>query len=91
MKKNNNLTYRRIQMMAYEIAHGLMKRGINDTRIYYNNRAIGVSFNHNAWLNDMGNTPLEKFGKLIKYTNISPLEYFEYAATNHILSMSFEG
>lgn len=91
MKKNNALTYRRIQMMAYEIAHGLMKRGINDTRIYYNNRAIGVSFNHNAWLNDMGNTPLEKFGKLIKYTNISPLEYFEYAATNHILSMSFEG
>lgn len=90
MKKNNNLTYRRIQMMAYEIAHGLMKRGINDTRIYYNNRAIEVSFNHKAWLNDIDNTP-EKFCKLIKYTNISPLTYFEYAASNHILSMSFEG
>lgn len=85
------LTKRRISLMAYEIAHGLMERGCNDTRIYYNDKALDISFNTRAWLDDDADSPLSKFATLKKINGINPLEYFEYAATNHILSMSFEG
>lgn len=63
--------------MAYEVMDFLIENELqNDVRIYFNNKAIEFDNQTNS----------------IKVTdNISPKNYFKYAADNHILSMSFEG
>ncbi len=69
------LTKTRIEEMANEIVAELRKRNICDTIVYFNDKRILVDYG--------GETRTE--------TDIDPHDYFEWAAYNHILSMSFEG
>lgn len=69
------LTKEKIEEMANEIVNELKKRGYGDTRVYFNNKAIDVDYD----------------GTIELIENINPHDYFEYAAYEHILSMSFEG
>lgn len=71
------LSKEKISEMAYEVMDFLIENELqNDVRIYFNNKAIEFDNQTNS----------------IKVTdNISPKNYFKYAADNHILSMSFEG
>ena len=78
------LTKNKIEELAQEIIKFLKKHDLHDSVcIYYNNKRWRST---SEYLCD---------GKF-RYTeiieeNINPLDYFEYANTNHILSMSFEG
>lgn len=77
MKK---LTKTDIECMAYEIAKFLSLEGMaTDVRIYFNNKALECDVVDDLTYN----------WRLIN--NIDPHTYFEYAAHQHILSMSFEG
>lgn len=70
------ITKKMIEDIANEIWTELEKRGENtDVCIYYNNKRIH-----------------DKGSKIVIVENdINPLDYFDYAATKHVLSMSFEG
>lgn len=75
----------KIEEMANEIIDYLKKNGLDDgVCIYFNNKRICLG---SEW-----NREMEEF---VQYENveenINPLDYFEYANENHILSMSFEG
>lgn len=74
------LTKDDIEKMANEVIEYLIKHSLFDTCVYYNNKRISVDYDYK---NDEPNLKNED--------DISPLNYFEYAATKHILSMSFEG
>lgn len=72
----NKLTKTRIEEIAYEILEKLSAHGLaQDVRIYYNNKAIEIDD--------------KKY--IHVFENISPLEYFDYVPTEHIISISFEG
>ena len=75
MKK---LTKRRISNMGWKIAKQCQAHGYEDVRVYFNNQAVDVCYRDNDLY-------------LKVHTNMDPHAYFEYAAYNHILSMSFEG
>ena len=77
------LTKKKIEELAYKILDFLTDRGIDeDVCIYFNDKRIRLEYSYK----DLSAPP-----KLIVEENICPLKYFEYAAHNHILSMSFEG
>lgn len=80
MKK---LTKANIEQLANEIMQFLDKHEMQDAVcIYFNNKRIRSKSN---W--DGKNLTYQ----WIKESNIDPHNYFEYAAYDHILSMSFEG
>ena len=67
-----------IDRTANEIMDWLIKNGLEvDVYIYYNNKRMHVDYTHE--------------NKRIIEEDMNPLDYFEYAAENHIISMSFEG
>lgn len=72
-----------IEKFAYEIMDFLKKNGLDsDVCIYFNNKRMENKYD---WRNS------DAPPKLIIEENMNPLDYFEYAAYKHILSMSFEG
>ena len=80
MKK---LTKQDIEKFAYEIMDYLEKNGLDsDVCIYFNNKRIANKYD---WRNP------DAPPQLIVEEYINPLDYFEYASYEHILSMSFEG
>lgn len=80
MKK---LTKERIEQMAKEIMDFLIENEIShDVSIYYNNKKMR---NNYEWSNG------EYVDNVEVLDDYNPHDYFEYAAHNHILSMSFEG
>lgn len=73
------LTKQKIEQLAKEIIAFLEKEGIaGDVSIYFNNKVMRSKINDNGY-------------EWITEENVDPHEYFEYAAYDHILSMSFEG
>lgn len=80
----NTLTKKRIEGIAWRIYRSLDSQSLApDIRIYFNNRCIDC--NSGTW---------EGANLKVKATileNINPLDYFEWAAKKHIISMSFEG
>ena len=76
------LTKANIESMAMEIMKALIKKGMaEDVYIYYNNKRMCSSIDER-----------EPYGKAPMIEDeYDPHDYFEYAAFNHILSMSFEG
>lgn len=82
------LTKAKIEEFANEIIAFLTKYHMaNDTRIYFNGKAIDLN-------GDWVDLPNDEFDYVVKQKvikDINPRDYFEYAAQNHILSMSFEG
>lgn len=79
----NKLTKTGIEQFANEVMNYLIKHELDmDVFIYYNNKRMSRKYD---WRN------LDAPPKLIIEENISPLDYFEYANYDHILSMSFEG
>ena len=79
------LTKIKIEELAREIIEFLKKHKLNDDAcIYFNNKRIILGHNWDREKNEF--ISYEKTEE-----NICPLDYFEYANTNHILSMSFEG
>ena len=81
MKK---LTKEKIEQFAYEILNYLQTYNLDDgVCIYFNNKRIQHEYD---WREPEGTPP-----QLIIKEDISPLDYFEYANHDHILSMSFEG
>lgn len=71
------LTKAAIEKMAYEVQALCIKKGWNDTVIYFNNKKI--------YANYYGHTNDEVI------ENADPHNWLSYAAYDHILSMSFEG
>ena len=79
------LTKEKIEQMAMEILDLLKKYEVtDDTHIYYNDKRISTK---SIWDWDKGEIRYENDLE----ENICPLDYFEYANSHHILSMSFEG
>lgn len=77
------LTKANIEALANEIMEYLIENGLDiDVSIYYNDKRMRNKYN---WRN------LDEPPKLVIEENIDPHRYFEYAAYNHIISMSFEG
>ena len=77
------LTKANIEQLANEIMQFLDKHEMQDAVcIYFNNKRIRSKSN---W--DGENLTYQ----WIEESNIDPHNYFEYAAYDHILSMSFEG
>ena len=73
------LTKQNIEQLAKEIIAFLKKEEIaGDVSIYFNNKVMRSKSNDNGY-------------EWITEENIDPHNYFEYAAYDHILSMSFEG
>ena len=82
------LTKARIEEFANEIIAFLTKHHMaNDTRIYFNGKAIDL---RGDWV-DLPNDEFDYVVKQKVIEDINPRDYFEYAAQDHILSMSFEG
>lgn len=80
MKK---LTKTLIEQMAKEIMDFLIANELSyDVAIYYNNKRMYNDYN---WVAD------KYVDNIIIKDDYNPHDYFEYAAYNHILSMSFEG
>lgn len=74
-----------IEKMANEIYDKMVEKGDSDFSIYFN----GKRMKHLVeW--DREKCEFIDKGKMIE-NDIDPHEYFEYAAYNHIFSMSFEG
>ena len=81
MKK---LTKANIETLAKEIVTFLETKELaNSVDIYFNNKVIRSQGKWDADYNYISNWVTEE--------DVDPHEYFEYAAYNHILSMSFEG
>ena len=77
------LTKKHIEQFAVEIMDYLIKHELDtDVCLYYNNKRMSRK---RDWRN------LNAPPKLIIEEDMNPLDYFEYANYNHILSMSFEG
>lgn len=73
------LTKQNIEQLVKEIMAFLEKEGIADSvSVYFNNKVMRSQRNDDGY-----NWVSEK--------NVNPHDYFEYAAYDHILSMSFEG
>lgn len=73
------LTKKKINQLAFEIRDYLVNAGLEDgVAIFFNNLKMTINRNGN------------EIQTVIK-ENIDPHDYFEYAAYNHILSMSFDG
>ena len=80
MKK---LTKILIEQMAKDIMSFLISNELSyDVAIYYNNKKM---YNDYSWGGD------EHVDNIVIKDEYNPHDYFEYAAHNHILSMSFEG
>ena len=80
MKK---LTKQNIEQFANEIMDYLINNELDsDVCIYYNNKRMS---NRYDWKNP------DAEAMLVIEENMNPLDYFEYANYDHILSMSFEG
>lgn len=80
MKK---LTKTLIEQMAKEIMDFLIANDLSyDVAIYYNNKRMYNDYN---WVGG------KYVDNIIIKDDYNPHDYFEYAAHNHILSMSFEG
>lgn len=78
------LTKTNIEQLANEIMGFLDKSGLsNDVNIYFNNK---VMRSRGKWDEDFNYIP-----NWVTEENVDPHDYFEYAAYDHILSMSFEG
>lgn len=78
------LTKTNIEELAKEIISFLNKEKLaSDVSIYFNNK---VMRDRGTWDDDYNYIP-----KWETTENVDPHDYFEYAAYDHILSMSFEG
>lgn len=78
------LTKANIEELAKEIISFLEKEELaSDVSIYFNNKVMRA---RGTWDDDYNYIP-----KWEITDNVSPHDYFEYAAYDHILSMSFEG
>ena len=84
-ENNIMITKKNIEELAMEIKNFLEKNLLaDDVYIYYNNKRISSETKYD----------MKKDYPVYKWTleeNIDPHDYFEYAAYDHILSMSFEG
>lgn len=77
------LTKANIETMAKEIMAFLEENGARDAvSIYYNNKVVRSKMQYDV----MGEYYIWK-----EEEDVDPHDYFEYAAYDHILSMSFEG
>lgn len=80
----NKLTKTHIEELATELIAFLNKHGLADAvSIYFNNK---VMYSKGKWDEEFNYIP-----NWITTENVDPHKYFEYAAYDHILSMSFEG
>lgn len=83
-KKYRSLSKRKISWLAHKIIKVLEDDGLaNDMSIYFNNKVIRVSLKFDKEWNPIW--------KERSYRNIGPHNYFEYAAYDHIISISTEG
>lgn len=75
----------KIEELAKDVLKFLIKNEIDeDVRIFFNNKRMYNKRKYDGGWNCIGN-------EIITEADVCPLDYFEYAADNHILSMSFEG
>jgi len=85
----SKITKKDIERLANEIISFLEAYGIADSvSIYYNGNVVR-SKTENVW--DWGNSEYKAKYTWVKTYDVDPHDYFEYAAYDHILSMSFEG
>ena len=80
----NKLTKTNIEELANEIITFLNKHSLaNAVSIYFNNKVVRSKGTYDEDYNYIPNWTAEE--------DVDPHDYFEYAAYDHILSMSFEG
>lgn len=78
------MTHKDIQELAFKIVEILSEENLaSDLRVYYNNKCLQTKMKSDANWNIWYETE--------EIDNISPLDYFTYAATQHIISISTEG
>lgn len=83
-KKVRSLSKRKISWLAHKIIKVLEDKYLaSDMSVYFNNKVIRVSLKF-----DKEGNPIWKEHS---YRNIDPHDYFEYAAYDHIISISTEG
>lgn len=81
----NKLSKKQIEKLAFEIRDFLIQHSLwIDVTIYYNGKALSTH-DGNGHFNYNQKDPV------IILEDEDPLDYFEYVANPHILSMSFEG
>lgn len=82
-QKYRSLSKRKISWLAHEIIRVLEEKYLaDDMSIYFNNKVIRISAKYNKD---------EVIWKERHYMAVDPHDYFEYAAYNHIISISTEG
>lgn len=82
--KVRSLSKRKISWLAHKIIKVLEDKGLaSDMSVYFNNKVIRVSLKFDKEWNPIW--------KERHYRNVDPHDYFEYAAYNHIISISTEG
>lgn len=85
----SKITKTDIERLANEIIAFLEAYGIAESvSIYYNGNVIRSKTEH-VW--DWDNSEYNATYTWVKTNDVDPHDYFEYAAYDHILSMSFEG
>ena len=78
------MTKKDIKELAFKIVEVLSKENLaSDLRVYYNNKCLQTRLKSDANCNFWYETE--------EIDDISPLDYFKYAATKHIISISTEG
>lgn len=83
-KKIRSLSKRKISWLAHKIIKVLEDEGLaSDMSVYFNNKVIRVSLKFDKEWNPIW--------KEHHYRNVDPHDYFEFAAYNHIISISTEG
>ena len=83
-KKVRSLSKRKISWLAHKIIKVLEDECLaSDLSVYFNNKVIRVSLKFDKEWNPIW--------KERSYRNIDPHDYFEYAAYDHIISISTEG
>ena len=83
-QKYRSLSNRKISWLAHKIIKVLEDKCLaNDMSVYFNNKVIRVSLKFDKEWNPIW--------KECHYYNIDPHNYFEYAAYDHIISISTEG
>lgn len=83
---NFKISKKTIENIAKSIIRELKKKNLaNDVCIYFNNKRISIQM----CLDPNDYTKIKWVQKIEE--NINPHDYFEYAAYDHIISMSFEG
>lgn len=83
-KKVRSLSKRKISWLAHQIIKVLEEHCLaGDMSVYFNNKVIRISLKFDKNYNPVWRER--------HYNNIDPHDYFEYAAYDHIISISTEG